>query len=82
MNIGLAALVWERAHRCCEYCRMPQIYDELPFEVDHVVAAQHGGKIIKARTSQELIRRPVGVRGFLILAGTSGTDISGGTALF
>ena len=44
MNIGLAALVWERAHRCCEYCRMPQIYDELPFEVDHVVAAQHGGK--------------------------------------
>jgi hypothetical protein len=23
---------------------MPQIYDELPFEIDHVIAVQHGGK--------------------------------------
>jgi hypothetical protein len=44
MNISLAALVRERAHECCEYCRMPQIYDELPFEIDHIVAEQHGGK--------------------------------------
>jgi hypothetical protein len=44
MNISLSEFVWERAHRCCEYCRMPQIYDELPFEIDHVIAEQHGGK--------------------------------------
>ncbi len=25
---------------------MPQVYDELPFEIDHVVAEQHGGKTI------------------------------------
>jgi hypothetical protein len=25
---------------------MPQIYDELPFEIDHVVAEQHGGKTV------------------------------------
>ena len=44
MNIALVELVWQRAHRCCEYCRMPQVYDELPFEIDHVVAEQHAGK--------------------------------------
>jgi hypothetical protein len=46
MNIALVESVWERAHRCCEYCRMPQIYDELPFEIDHVVSEQHGGKTV------------------------------------
>jgi hypothetical protein len=25
---------------------MPQLYDEIPFEIDHVVAEQHGGKTI------------------------------------
>ncbi len=25
---------------------MPQIYDELPFEIDHVIAEQHGGKTV------------------------------------
>ena len=46
MDFALAEFVWERAIRCCEYCRMPQAYDELPFEIDHIVAAQHGGKTI------------------------------------
>src|ERR1700730_17711279 len=38
MDISLAEFGRERAHSCCEYCRMPRIYDELPFEIDHVVA--------------------------------------------
>ena len=46
MDVALTELVWERARRCCESCRMPQIYDELPFEIDHVVAEQHGGKTV------------------------------------
>jgi hypothetical protein len=46
MDFALAELVWQRADDCCEYCRMPQIYDELPFEIDHVVAEQHGGKTV------------------------------------
>jgi hypothetical protein len=25
---------------------MPQAYDEIPFEIDHVIAEQHGGKTI------------------------------------
>jgi hypothetical protein len=46
MNIALADLVWERAHECCEYCRMPHRYDALPFEIDHVIAEQHGGRTV------------------------------------
>jgi hypothetical protein len=46
MDISLAEFVRERARHCCEYCRMPQIYDDLPFEIDHVVAEQHGGKTV------------------------------------
>jgi hypothetical protein len=46
MDVALAELVWARAGECCEYCLMPQLYYELPFEIDHVVAEQHGGKTI------------------------------------
>lgn len=46
MNIALVELVWKRAHHCCEYCRMPQIYDEIPFEIDHIIAEQHEGKTV------------------------------------
>jgi 5-methylcytosine-specific restriction endonuclease McrA len=46
MEISLAEFIRQRAQHCCVYCRMPQIYDELPFEVDHVVAEQHGGKTV------------------------------------
>jgi hypothetical protein len=28
---------------------MPQIYDELPFEIDHVVPEQHGGKTVASK---------------------------------
>jgi hypothetical protein len=44
MDHALAALVWQRASHCCEYCRMPQVYDELAFEIDHVVPEQHGAR--------------------------------------
>jgi hypothetical protein len=43
MNRALIELVWRRARNCCEYCRMPQQYDDTTFEIDHVVAASHGG---------------------------------------
>src|ERR1043166_3627117 len=46
MGTSLAELVRQRADHRCEYCRMPQVYDELPFEIDHVVAQQHGGKAV------------------------------------
>lgn len=43
MERALEELVWERASRCCEYCRMPQEYDNGTFEIDHVIAVSHGG---------------------------------------
>jgi hypothetical protein len=43
MDASLRALVWNRANSCCEYCRMPQQRDDIPFEIDHVIAECHGG---------------------------------------
>jgi hypothetical protein len=43
MEVALERLVWERARNCCEYCRMPQEYDEITFEIDHIIPKKHGG---------------------------------------
>jgi len=32
-----------RAFECCEYRQLPETLVSLPFEVEHVVALQHGG---------------------------------------
>ncbi len=42
----LDRLVRKRAGFACEYCRMPQQFDELPFEIDHVIAKQHRGETV------------------------------------
>jgi hypothetical protein len=44
MAPNLRQRVWHRANGCCEYCRLPQAYSVLSFEVDHIIARQHGGK--------------------------------------
>ena len=46
MDRDLEELVWSRASAACEYCRIPQQFDELRFEIDHVIASAHGGKTI------------------------------------
>ncbi|HEX7449274.1 MAG TPA: HNH endonuclease signature motif containing protein [Pirellulales bacterium] len=43
MNDALRALVWRRAENRCEYCRMPQPFDPLPFGVDHIRPHYHHG---------------------------------------
>jgi hypothetical protein len=35
--------VAERAGRCCEYCRAPEIIFNLAFEVEHIVPTSRGG---------------------------------------
>jgi hypothetical protein len=35
--------VRERAGGHCEYCRLPEYADDLPFHVDHIIARVHGG---------------------------------------
>lgn len=44
MNHNLARKVRHRAGNHCEYCRLPQAVLPLPFQIDHIVAEQHGGK--------------------------------------
>lgn len=43
MNDALRALVRRRAGDTCEYCRMPQAALLNLFQVEHVIAEQHGG---------------------------------------
>jgi len=46
MDAALTVLVWERAKGCCEYCHMPQAFDDAPFEIDHIVARKHAGPTV------------------------------------
>lgn len=43
MQESLRREVWRRAEDTCEYCRMPQAFDPLPFQLDHIIAEQHHG---------------------------------------
>jgi hypothetical protein len=43
MSPRLRNLVRRRAGFRCEYCHLPENVAELRFQVDHVVAAKHGG---------------------------------------
>ncbi|OJW15694.1 MAG: restriction endonuclease [Planctomycetales bacterium 71-10] len=48
MEGRLARLIRERAADCCEYCQMPQQFDDATFEVDHVISRKHGGPTAQA----------------------------------
>jgi hypothetical protein len=43
MEQSLINQVWQRADSICEYCRMPQQYDLLAFQIDHIIARKHHG---------------------------------------
>jgi hypothetical protein len=43
MNAALVRQIWQRARHCCEYCQMPQEYDETPFAIDHIISRKHYG---------------------------------------
>jgi 5-methylcytosine-specific restriction endonuclease McrA len=44
MDANLEARVRARARFRCEYCRFPEEFAELPFQLDHIIARQHGGR--------------------------------------
>jgi 5-methylcytosine-specific restriction endonuclease McrA len=44
MDAALEAEVWRRAAYRCEYCHFPEPFAEAPFQADHIVARQHGGR--------------------------------------
>jgi hypothetical protein len=43
VNRELVQRIWQRAGNCCEYCKLPARHYPLPFQVDHIIAKQHGG---------------------------------------
>ena len=43
MERVLQELVWRRAGDSCEYCQIPQKYERIPFEIDHIIAEDHEG---------------------------------------
>jgi HNH endonuclease len=43
MDQSLRDQVWRRANAVCEYCHLPQQFDVLPFQVDHIIASKHHG---------------------------------------
>jgi hypothetical protein len=46
MDQALSGAVWRRAKGNCEYCRVPERRSSIPFEIDHVIAEQHGGPTV------------------------------------
>ena len=46
MDGALESHVWERARSRCEYCRLPALYTEAPFQIDHIIAKKHGGETL------------------------------------
>jgi hypothetical protein len=43
MDRTLQELVRRRAGDRCEYCQIPQEYERIPFEIDHIIAEDHEG---------------------------------------
>ena len=43
MDIAIRTRIRIRAEGRCEYCRLPDSVQLLPFHVEHIVARQHGG---------------------------------------
>jgi 5-methylcytosine-specific restriction endonuclease McrA len=39
-------LVRQRAGGRCEYCRLPQAWSRVPFEIDHIIARKHRGHTV------------------------------------
>lgn len=46
MNRDLSQTVRERARERCEYCLVPQSARQLRFQIDHIIAEQHGGETV------------------------------------
>ena len=43
MDAALRRLVWQRGKGRCEYCRTRQEFDELTFQIEHVIPRKHHG---------------------------------------
>lgn len=46
LSARLDRKVRERARGACEYCRLPEAIYDFRFQIDHIIAKQHGGKTV------------------------------------
>ena len=44
MDRDLEKFVWRRAANRCEYCQLSHADQDLPFEIDHIIAEHHQGR--------------------------------------
>src|SRR6266545_3957064 len=56
MDEALVRFVRERAGSTCEYCRLPASLNPGPFEVEHVVPIQHGGRTVPGNLAYTCLR--------------------------
>jgi hypothetical protein len=56
MQKSLEDEVWRRADGRCEYCHLPQACHRAPFQIDHVIAEQHGGKTTSENLAVSCLR--------------------------
>jgi hypothetical protein len=56
MQKALEDEVWARANGRCEYCHLPEAYHRVPFQIDHVIAEQHGGKAVSENLAIACLR--------------------------
>src|SRR5260370_21139757 len=56
MDVALEREIWQRARATCEYCRLPQAYHRIPFQIDDIIAEQHGGATTSANLALACLR--------------------------
>ncbi len=47
MDHALERLVRLRAGGRCEYCHLPQVWSQVPFEIDHITPRKHRGRTVQ-----------------------------------
>ena len=56
MARNLSQKVRDRARNICEYCHMPQECERAPFQLDHIIAEQHGGRSVLSNLALACLR--------------------------
>jgi hypothetical protein len=56
LNADLVRQVWQIAQAQCEYCHLPSASYPAPFQIDHIIALQHGGTTVLDNLALACIR--------------------------
>jgi hypothetical protein len=56
MDEEILEAVRTRANAACEYCRLPDRYLRISFEIEHIVSVQHGGSTALGNLAYACVR--------------------------